>query len=649
VRRLRRGGGRRGQDHHHVADGGHQRQRRRLCRGAQDRLHRGHGRDARRAGAALGRRPRQVRHRHGRRHRSRRGRGGHHLGPRVRRRRRPGPAHRGHRGSGTGRGAGRGTGGGGHPRGGDVRHALVRGRSLDPRQSRDARGGRGRRAAAELGRPAGHDHRPQGARPGVDPVPGRRRQPVRRDALRLGCGRRDRHRVRWHLDRRDQQSRVRRGPDLVHGSRPRARRVDGRREHLGGDRFAGGLPPGHGADVHHRLLGARHRQGRQPRDGGQARRLHHPGEGLPGRTLLPRRLPDVPLHRDPGARARLRADQARHHRRVRDPLGAGDELLPRHHGGDGRGGRGRRRAHRGLRHPDARGRQVRAGHPGLGQDRGRQDAAYHDLLGAQRHPGAGGRGHRRGGDGRLLLRMSSTTTLPAPQRDGAAGPPRRTVPPGRRLRRAAASWLLLAPGLLVLGVLLLWPMLRVLNLSLQDYELRNLLRGESDYVGLDNYVQVLSDPFLWKTVLPNTVGFALVCVVLTMVVGTVVALFLNPLGTTWRALCTTAIMVAWAVPALTGTYIFVWLFDPQSGLVISTLDGLGLMEAGSYNWFTNRWTFYAIATINVVYHGFPFIAVTMLAGLMTVPREHYEAAAIDGASAWGRFWNVTVPTLRPII
>src|SRR5699024_7440362 len=96
-------------------------------------------------------------------------------------------------------------------------------------------------------------------------------------------------------------------------------------------------------------------------------------------------------------------------------------------------------------------------------------------------------------------------------------------------------------------------------------------------------------------------------------------------------------------------YIFVWLFDPQSGLVISTLDGLGLMESGSYNWVTNRRAFYGIATINVDYHGFPFIAVTMLAGLMTVPRELYEAAAVDAASACRRFWSVTVPAVRPII
>ena len=239
-------------------------------------------------------------------------------------------------------------------------------------------------------------------------------------------------------------------------------------------------------------------------------------------------------------------------------------------------------------------------------------------------------------------------TQPPIRPDGATELIRRTVPRGRRMRRTAAPWLLLSPALLALAVLLLWPLMRVVNLSLQDYELRNLLQGTSDYVGLDNYIQVLTDPFLWKTVLPNTVGFAIVCVVLTMIVGTVVALFLNTLGTTWRVLCTTAIMVAWAVPALTGTYIFVWLFDPQSGLVISTLDSMGLMQPGSVNWFTNRWTFYGIATINVVYHGFPFIAVTVLAGLMTVPQERYEAAAVDGANSWRRFWNVTVPAMRPI-
>ena len=242
----------------------------------------------------------------------------------------------------------------------------------------------------------------------------------------------------------------------------------------------------------------------------------------------------------------------------------------------------------------------------------------------------------------------STQPVAAPGTPQAPARTRRASA-GRRARQALAPWALLAPALIVLAVLLLIPLGRVLDLSLQDYELKNLIRGEDNYIGLANYRQVLSDPFLWKTVLPNTVGFAIVCVVLTMVVGIGVALFLNTLGTVWRAICTTAIMVAWAVPALTGTYVFVWLFDPLNGLVANVLSGLGLFEPGTVNWFTDRLTFYAIATMNVVYHGFPFIAVTVLAGLMTVPKELYEAAEMDGAGPWRRFRSVTIPALRPIL
>lgn len=239
-----------------------------------------------------------------------------------------------------------------------------------------------------------------------------------------------------------------------------------------------------------------------------------------------------------------------------------------------------------------------------------------------------------------------STKAPAP-RDGTAIE-RRTVPLGRRLRRGTAPWLLLAPALITLAVLLLWPLVRVVDLSLQNYRLRNLLRGESDYIGLKNFQQILGDEFLWRTVLPNTVVFAAVCVILTVGLGTAVALFLNQLSTLWRSICTTAIMVAWAMPALTGTYVFVWLFNAQSGFVASTLDALGVYEAGSVNWFASRLGFYAIATMNVVYHGFPFIAITVLAGLLTVPKELYEAATVDGATARERFVHVTLPALRPI-
>jgi N,N'-diacetylchitobiose transport system permease protein len=78
------------------------------------------------------------------------------------------------------------------------------------------------------------------------------------------------------------------------------------------------------------------------------------------------------------------------------------------------------------------------------------------------------------------------------------------------------------------------------------------------------------------------------------------------------------------------------------------LDALGVVDAGTTNWFTDRLAFYSIATLNVVHHGFPFVALTVLAGLMTIPRELVEAAVIDGATAWRRFWSVTVPMLKPV-
>lgn len=229
-----------------------------------------------------------------------------------------------------------------------------------------------------------------------------------------------------------------------------------------------------------------------------------------------------------------------------------------------------------------------------------------------------------------------------------ARPPRG---PRVRLRRRLTRgrpWLLLAPALAVLAVLLLWPLVRVVLLSFQDYGLQQIASGTDNYVGLGNYRAILGDRFLWTVVLPNTVGFAAICVALTVAVGTGVALFLNTLSRRWRTLCSTAVMVAWAVPAVTGTYVFVWLFDPLNGLVSSVLDGLGLIDPATTNWFTDRFTFYAIATLNVVHHGFPFVAITVLAGLMTVPTELYEAATMDGANALRRFRSITVPVLKPV-
>ena len=110
--------------------------------------------------------------------------------------------------------------------------------------------------------------------------------------------------------------------------------------------------------------------------------------------------------------------------------------------------------------------------------------------------------------------MTSTIQVPTPAR-GAESPRAGGGPVQRRNPFARARpWLLLAPALAVLAVLLLWPLVRVVLFSLQDYGLREIVSGEPNWIGLDNYVEIFTDPDLWTVVLPNTVGFAVLAVAL---------------------------------------------------------------------------------------------------------------------------------------
>lgn len=224
-----------------------------------------------------------------------------------------------------------------------------------------------------------------------------------------------------------------------------------------------------------------------------------------------------------------------------------------------------------------------------------------------------------------------------------AGGPRRRV----LTMVKARPWLLLTPALIVLAGLLLWPLIRVVLFSLQDYGLREIVSGEPNWIGFDNYVEIITDPALWTIVLPNTIGFAFVAVAGTVVLGTLVALLMSSLGIFWRTIVGSAIMVAWAMPAVTGTYVWVWIFDADKGLVNQMLMSMGLMSE-PYNWFTNPLSFYGIAALNVIHHGFPFVAITVLAGLLGVSKEMLEAAEMDGAGPIRRFFKIIVPTMRQV-
>jgi N,N'-diacetylchitobiose transport system permease protein len=238
-------------------------------------------------------------------------------------------------------------------------------------------------------------------------------------------------------------------------------------------------------------------------------------------------------------------------------------------------------------------------------------------------------------------------------------PLRGTAPRGASVaafvrRHRLAPYLLLAPGLAAIAVVLLWPLVQVAVYSFQNYGLPQITGAEPvQWVGLRNFSTTFADSEFWLS-LRTTVLFAAVVVPLTLITGTLVGLLLHRLGKKMAAFVSTAALLAWATPPVAASVLFYWLFNPDGGLVDWTLSKMPHWLVGSTNWAGFNWATsdalaaYTVLTILVVWQSFPFIAVTVLAGLKTVPAELYEAARVDGATPFRVFWRITYPLLKPI-
>ena len=233
-------------------------------------------------------------------------------------------------------------------------------------------------------------------------------------------------------------------------------------------------------------------------------------------------------------------------------------------------------------------------------------------------------------------------------------PPR--VPPapvaaGRRRRRLTTVLLpygLLAPATVVLGLILVYPLIKLIMFSVQKFRLRQQFGAPADFAGLDNYKRVLTDVQFW-TVLGRTVAFCLETVALTLAIGMLVALLTQRVGPKMRLALITSLLLAWAMPPLSSTIVWQWMFDTQYGLVNWVLSTLGQSGADGHSWLSNPLSFYFVATLVVVWMGVPFVAFTLYAGLTQVPQDLIEAAQLDGASARQRFRHVVIPILMPIL
>jgi N,N'-diacetylchitobiose transport system permease protein len=214
---------------------------------------------------------------------------------------------------------------------------------------------------------------------------------------------------------------------------------------------------------------------------------------------------------------------------------------------------------------------------------------------------------------------------------------------------------LLLPALAGVGALILYPTIQIAVFSFQNVGVPQIAGVlPTQWVGLANYTTILTDPQFYVA-LRNSVIFAIVVVPLTLVVGTGVALLLNRLGRKMATFVSMVTMVAWATPTIAATVIFYWIFNSDGGIVDWALARLpGWLGGGAATWTGFNWTTssalpaYTVLTLLLIWQGFPFVAVSVLAGLKTVPSELYEAARVDGATPWRVFGTITFPLLKPI-
>lgn len=245
--------------------------------------------------------------------------------------------------------------------------------------------------------------------------------------------------------------------------------------------------------------------------------------------------------------------------------------------------------------------------------------------------------------------MKQTTHPPdLPRPTPVPAEPAPTPPPRAEKRRRPAStqwaaWAFLAPVTVYLVLFYAYPLYRNLDLSLRNYTVRSFVQGDAPFTGLKNYRTVLDDPAFAPALL-HTAVFTFVCLAFQYAIGLALAVFFNQhfrLAATLRAL----FLVPWLLPLIVSASTWSWMLNSDSGIVNAALHAVGVDPV---NWLTSpSWSLTSVIIANI-WIGVPFNLVVLYSGLQSIPSGLYEAAALDGANAWQRFWRITFPLLRPV-
>jgi multiple sugar transport system permease protein len=202
------------------------------------------------------------------------------------------------------------------------------------------------------------------------------------------------------------------------------------------------------------------------------------------------------------------------------------------------------------------------------------------------------------------------------------------------------AWLLCAPAVIAMLAVTAYPIVYAIVLSLQQIDLR--FPDEGGFVGLDNYASVLSSDLWWTDVL-NTVFLTVVSVSVELVLGMAIALVMHR-AIFGRGAIRTAVLIPYGIITVVAAFSWQFAFAPESGFV----NNLPLIS-DEMDWFGERFSSFVVIIMAEVWKTTPFMALLLLAGLVTIDGQLYEAAKVDGATAWQRFTRITLPLMKPAI
>ncbi|RKH73569.1 carbohydrate ABC transporter permease [Corallococcus aberystwythensis] len=209
---------------------------------------------------------------------------------------------------------------------------------------------------------------------------------------------------------------------------------------------------------------------------------------------------------------------------------------------------------------------------------------------------------------------------------------------GSQARERRQAYLLVAPAVLVLAVVALYPVLAAVWLSLHRFI---LVFGERRFTGLENYAYLMSDARFWSA-LGNTAYFTAVAVAVELLLAVPLALLLNR-AFPGRGLLRASVLVPWAIPTVVSARLWAWMFNPDYGLINRMLGGAEINWLGAPGYALHA------AILVDVWKTTPFVALLVLAGLQGIPEDLYKAARVDGASEWRQFRAITLPLLKPAL